>query len=129
MYRVCQRERIADLAFPKVPPNDNLAFRTGEFSLFVILGMGTPEQDCHRDLERHTTTFQSGTRLRHMVNCTSAAYLHNSQMSHIAQRPCAQRVAPHASHAHIGVVLPTMDGHTRHEEVFAQVVVGLEFSE
>jgi len=55
--------------------------------------MGTPEQECHGDLVRHTTTFQSGTRLRHMVNCTSAAYSHNSQMSHIAQR-----VAPHASH-------------------------------
>ena len=29
----------------------------------------------------------------------------------------------------LGVVLPTIDGHTRHEEVFAPVVVGLAFSE
>ena len=86
------------LTFPGVPPNDNLSFRTGEFSLFVILGMGTPEQECHGDLERDTSNFQSGTRLRHMVTCTSAAYSHSSQMSHIAQRPCAQRVAPHPSH-------------------------------
>jgi hypothetical protein len=52
------------LTLPSVPPNDNLSFRTGEFSLFVILGMGTPEQECHGDLERHTTNFHSGTRLR-----------------------------------------------------------------
>src|ERR1700680_1798327 len=32
---VCQKEHVAGLAVPNVPPNDNLAVRTGEFSLFV----------------------------------------------------------------------------------------------
>jgi hypothetical protein len=90
------------LTFPSVPPNDNLSFRTGEFSLFMILRMRTPEHESHGDLERHTTSFQSGTRLHHMVTCISAAYLHCSQVSHIAQRPCAQRVVPHAAHGFTG---------------------------
>jgi hypothetical protein len=75
MYRVCQRERIADLAFPKVPPNDHLAFRTGEFSLFVILRMRTPEQQCHGNLESDITSFRSLTWLRFARAVLEAAKL------------------------------------------------------